>query len=79
MLRGLLLGSAAVSVIGLVSRVLPALWPTGHGLVEERLSYPITYWNTFALLAGVACILAVHHASDEQEPPEVRICAAVAR
>jgi len=76
MLRGLLLGSAAVSVIGLVSRVLPALWPTGHGLAEERLSYPITYWNTFALLVGVACILAVHHTCDEREPPVVRICAA---
>ena len=76
MLRGLLLGSAAVSVIGLVSRLLPALWPSGHGLVEERLSYPITYWNTFALLVGVACILAVHHTCDEREPAGVRICAA---
>jgi hypothetical protein len=76
MLRGLLFGSAAVSVIGLVSRLLPAVWPSGHGLVEERLSYPITYWNTFALLVGVACILAVHHTCDEREPPGVRICAA---
>ena len=76
MLRGLLLGSVAVSVIGLTSRVLPALWPTGHGLAEERLSYPVTYWNTFALLVGVACILAVHHTCDEREPPGVRICAA---
>ncbi len=76
MLRGLLLGSAAVSVIGLASRLLPALWPTGHGPAEERLSYPVTYWNTFALLVGVGCILAVHHTCDEREPPAVRICAA---
>jgi hypothetical protein len=76
MLRGLLLASATVSIVGLVSRVLPALWPSGHGLVEERLSYPITYWNTFGLLVGVACILAVHHSCDEHEPPAVRICAA---
>lgn len=76
MLRGLLFATAAVSVISLMSRLLPALWPSGHGLVEERLSYPITYWNTFALLVGVACILAVHHTCDEQEPPGVRICAA---
>lgn len=76
MLRGLLLGSAAVSIAGLTSRVLPSLWPSGHGLVEERLSYPITYWNTFGLLVGVACILAVHHSCDEHEPPAVRICAA---
>jgi hypothetical protein len=76
MLRGLLLAFALVSLVGLVSRLLPAMWPTGHGLVEERLSYPITYWNTFALLVGVACILAVHHTCDEREPPTVRICAA---
>jgi O-Antigen ligase len=76
MLRGMLLGSAAVSVIGLTSRLLPALWPTSPGLVSARLSYPITYWNTFALLVGVACILAVHHTCDEREPAGVRICAA---
>jgi hypothetical protein len=75
-LRGLLLGSALVSVIGLVSRLLPALWPTSHSLIEERLSYPITYWNTFGLLVGMACILAVHHTCDEREPAGVRICAA---
>jgi hypothetical protein len=76
MLRGLLLGSAAVSIIGLVSRLLPALWPSGHGLAEERLSYPITYWNTFALLVAMACILAVHHTCDEREPAGVRLCSA---
>src|SRR5581483_10947196 len=38
--------------------------------------YPITYWNTFGMLAGLAGILAVHHASDEREPAIVRIAAA---
>jgi hypothetical protein len=76
MLRGLLAGSATVSLIGLISRLLPAVWPTGHGLAEERLSYPITYWNTFALLVAMACILAVHHTCDECEPRVVRVGAA---
>ncbi len=77
MLRGLLVGSAVVALAALVSRLLPGLWPTGHGLAEERLSYPITYWNTLALLVGVACILAVHHASDEREPRYMRVGAAM--
>jgi hypothetical protein len=77
MLRGLLAGSAVVSLAALISRLLPALLPTGHGLAEERLSYPITYWNTLALLVGVGCILAVHHTCDEREPRSVRVGSAV--
>jgi hypothetical protein len=78
LLRGLLAASAAVVIIGLVSRLLPALWSTSPGLVSDRLSYPITYWNTFGLLVSIACILAVHHACDDREPPTIRICAAAA-
>jgi hypothetical protein len=72
MLRGLLAGSAVVAVIALLSRVLPAWWPTKPGLVDDRLSYPITYWNTLGLLAGAGCVLALHHACDEREPVPVR-------
>jgi hypothetical protein len=76
LLRGLLAGTAAVALVGLASRLAPDLWPTATGLVGDRLNYPLTYWNTFALLVGMACILAVHHASDEREPPALRICGA---
>ncbi|HST54669.1 MAG TPA: O-antigen ligase family protein [Solirubrobacteraceae bacterium] len=76
LLRGLLVACAIVAVIGLISRLLPNVWPTAPGLDDERLSYPITYWNTFALLVGVGCILALHHASDEREPLAVRALAA---
>jgi hypothetical protein len=76
LLRGLLVAGSAVALIGLTSRLLPGWWPTTTGLVNDRLSYPITYWNTFGLLGGMVCILAVHHASDEREPPAMRICGA---
>jgi hypothetical protein len=76
LLRGLLLATAAVALSGLLSRLAPGLWPTEPGLVSDRLSYPLTYWNTFALLVGFAIILAFHHASDEREPRLVRIGAA---
>ncbi len=76
LLRGLLLATAAVALAGLTSRLLPDVWPTTTGLVDDRLSYPITYWNTFALLVGMACILAAHHTCDEREPAAIRVGAA---
>ncbi len=76
MLHGLLLGTGGVALIGLISRLLPAVWPTGPGLENSRLSYPITYWNTFGLLVGLGCILAVHHVGDERERAPVRVAAA---
>lgn len=78
LLRGLLAGGVIVALTGLVSRLLPALLPTTPGLVSDRLSYPLTYWNTLALLVGFACILAAHHTSDEREPAAARIGAAAA-
>jgi hypothetical protein len=76
LLRGLLLAGATVALIALISRLLPGWWPTTTGLVNDRLSYPLTYWNTLGLLVGMTCILAVHHTCDEREPAAVRIFAA---
>jgi hypothetical protein len=76
LLRGLLIATAAVALAGLASRLLADLWPTTVGLVDDRLSYPLTYWNTFGLLVGMACVLAVHHAGDEKEPATMRILSA---
>lgn len=76
LLRGLLLATAAVALIGLLSRLAPSIWPTEPGLVSDRLSYPLTYWNTFALLVGFAIVLAFHHAADEREPALLRVAAA---
>jgi O-antigen ligase len=76
LLRGLLAAAAAVALAGLISRLLPDLWPTTTGLVADRLSFPITYWNTFGLLVGTGCVLAVHHTCDAREPAAVRVAAA---
>jgi|GEM_PF-6397231 len=76
LLRWLLAGTALVAAAGLTSRLLPTVWPTSAGLVSDRLSYPVTYWNSFGLLVGMACILAFHHASDEREPAAARVAAA---
>jgi hypothetical protein len=76
LLRFLLAGAAAVALIGLASRLLPSVWPTAPGLVGDRLAYPITYWNTFAMLVAIAIVLAAHHVADEREPAAIRVGAA---
>src|ERR1039457_4320867 len=47
---GLLAGASIVCLAGLTSRVLPNLWPTAPNVSNQRLSYPVTYWNTLGLL-----------------------------
>jgi O-antigen ligase len=76
LLRALLVATATVALIGLLSRLLPSLWPTAPGLVNDRLAYPITYWNTFGLLVALAVLLAFHHTADEREPAWIRVGAA---
>ena len=58
--RGLLAGIAVVCLAGLISRVLPHVWHTAPNVANQRLSYPVTYWNTLGLLAAVGIVLAFH-------------------
>jgi hypothetical protein len=76
MLRGLLAATAIVALLGLASRLLPSFLPTRSALAEGRLSYPVTYWNTFGLIVAMGFLLALHHASDDQESVHVRLLAA---
>jgi hypothetical protein len=76
MVRWLVLGIATVCLCALITRVLPHVWPITPNIVNNRLSYPITYWNSLGLLASMGCILALHLTSSLREPPPVRIAAA---
>jgi hypothetical protein len=60
LIYGLLIGASAVILAGLASRVLPDVWHTRPTSSVERLSYPITYWNAFGVLAAFAIVLAFH-------------------
>lgn len=70
-LRWVLRGLAAASVIvcgsGLISRTLPHVWPTTPTIVNNRLSFPVTYWNVLGLLAALGIVLCVHLSSDLRE------------
>ena len=74
--RALFAGVAAVCLIGLLSRVLPHTWPTVNGFYDDRLNYPLTYWNAEGMLAMLALVLGFHLTADRAEHPAVRVLAA---
>jgi O-Antigen ligase len=76
LIRGLVIGASVVCLAGLVSRVLPNVLHTAPDVANERLSYPVTYWNTLGLLATIGIVLAFHLTCSLRERRLVRILAA---
>jgi len=75
--RGLVAAIAGICVCALITRTLPHVWPITPNIVNNRLSFPITYWNSLGLLAALGSVLALHLTSSLREPPWVRVIAAV--
>jgi hypothetical protein len=73
---GLLAGASIVCLAGLITRVLPQVWHTAPAVSNERLSYPVTYWNTLGLLAALGIVLAFAITCSLRERRPVRIVAA---
>src|SRR3954462_6403697 len=71
-------GAAPACPPPLASRLLPGLWPTAANIQEQRLSYPLTYWNALALLAAVGMVLACHVVCEPGERGVMRSAAAAA-
>jgi O-antigen ligase len=76
LVRGLVIGASVVCVAGLISRVLPNVWHTAPDISNQRLSYPVTYWNTLGLLAALGIVLAFHLSCALSERRLARILAA---
>ena len=51
-------------------------WHTAPDVANERLSYPVTYWNTLGLLATIGIVLAFHLTCSLRERRLVRVLAA---
>ncbi len=75
LVRALFAGLAAVCLIGLISRVLPHTWPTASSFFDDRLNYPLTYWNAEGMLAAMVLILGLHLSADRAERWSVRVLA----
>jgi hypothetical protein len=78
LLRWVALAIAAASAIALLTRLLPVTFPTKAGVNNERLQFPLTYWNAMGMFCALGVILATHFTASEREPAWVRVASAVA-
>jgi O-Antigen ligase len=76
LVRAVFAGLAAVCLIGLLSRVLPHAWPTAANFFNNRLNYPLTYWNAEGMVAATVLILGFHLSADRGGHGSVRVLAA---
>jgi hypothetical protein len=77
-LRGLLLAIFVICTSGLIARTLPHVWPTTPTIANNRLSFPVTYWNSEGLLAAFGLVLCLYFSSDRREHPVMRVLASAA-
>jgi hypothetical protein len=61
---------------GLASRVLPDVFPIAPNVLDQRLSYPITYWNGVGLLAALSIVFATHLTCSAREHIVARVAGA---
>ena len=73
---GITAGAALVCVSGLLTRLLPEVFPIAPNVLDQRLSYPVTYWNALGLLAAVTIVLATHLTSSAREHIASRVVGA---
>ena len=78
MVRGVAAGLVVVCGIALITRVAADVWPISPNISDNRLSFPVTYWNTLGLMAAGAGLLCLHLTADEREPLLVRALGAAA-
>src|SRR5205823_5485590 len=76
--RGTAAAAFAVSAAALTTRVLPHVWPTSPGVSNNRLSFPLTYWNALGLLAAIGLVLMVGLTTSDREGRLSRALAAAA-
>ena len=76
MVRVATLATVAVVTCGLVTRVLPEVWPTATGLQPDRLGYPLSYWNALGLMAAFAFLGCLHLSASLDERRWLRVVAA---
>ncbi|HYM56999.1 MAG TPA: O-antigen ligase family protein [Solirubrobacteraceae bacterium] len=67
-----------VCVVALASRLLPATFPTDGVFGNDRLAFPLTYWNAMGMFATLGLILALNVAASAREPAVARVLAAAA-
>lgn len=76
--RGCAIAAFLVCGAGMISRVLPHVWPTSPGVSNNRLSFPLTYWNALGIVAAIGSLLAIGLTTSDRENRWTRALAAAA-
>jgi hypothetical protein len=76
--RGLAFAAFVVCLCGLITRLAPDVWTIPIAVAEDRLNYPVGYWNALGLLAAIGLLLAFALTCDDREHPVVRVLGAAA-
>jgi hypothetical protein len=77
-LRILAATMVAVAITALITRILPGIHSTPATIENNRLSYPLTYWNALALFDSVAILICAGLATRSEEHPIAQSLAAAA-
>jgi len=78
MLYAFALAVVAICMAGLIARLLPEVIHDPALREKERLGYPLTYWNSLGLLAGIGIVLCGHLACSTREPRAIRVVGSAA-
>ena len=78
LLRWLAAGVCAVCVVAFLARLLPDVFKSDETFANDRLTFPITYWNAVGLFAALGLVLALHVTSAPGERAVPRVLAAAA-
>jgi O-antigen ligase len=68
----------AVAVLALITRILPGIHSVPAGVDNERLSYPLSYWNALGIFTTVPILLCVGLSMRREEPPISKALSAAA-
>ncbi len=67
---------AAIALAGLLTRLLPDVFPISSGFLPERVSFPLTYWNAMGVACALGAVLAFHLTASGREHTIIRVIAA---
>ncbi|MFL5843390.1 MAG: O-antigen ligase family protein [Solirubrobacteraceae bacterium] len=73
---GVLAGLAAACVAGLIARTLPDVFTIPADVANQRLGWPVTYWNALGVMAVSGIVLAFGLTSSSREHTAVRVVTA---
>jgi hypothetical protein len=76
MLRWTAVAFWAIALAGLITRLAPGTFPTEGGVLPERVSFPLTYWNAMGIACALGVVLTIHLTAAESEPRWLRVLGA---